>query len=173
MASTGHWVHAAFASAADARDALQKLATAGVQARDIEVRSSIPQPDVQPVGSRPKTRVPLMAVVGGVVGGTSFFLLVALSSMAYPLPTGGMPIVPMMTTGIIVFEGTAIGAILCTVATVLIEGGLLRFRGTTPRPIDGYLAAGNIIVSVRSDDGATGDWTAQALATDAESEESG
>lgn len=160
------WTQAVFGSVADARDALQKLGAAGVPAGEIEVRSSIPLEGVQPVGSEPRTRVPLMAVIGGVLGATAAILLVALTSLAYPLPTGAMPIVPAMTTGIITFEGTAIGAILCTVGTVFVEGGLLRF-GHPPQPLDAYLAAGNIIIAVRSPAGATADWTSRALATDA------
>ena len=89
------WLHAAFDSVSDAQDALEQLAEAGVDASEIEVRSSIPLVhEVCPVGLEVRSRVPLMAVVGGLTGATVAFLLVSLSSQAYPLPTGGMPIVP-------------------------------------------------------------------------------
>lgn len=161
------WIHAVFASPTDAGDALRELAAAGVAPADIEVRSSIPLPDLRPAGSEPRTRVPLMAVLGGLLGGTGAFLLTSLTSQAYPLPTGGMPIVPLPPSGIITFEGVAIGAILCTVGTMLYEGGLLRM-GAEPRALDGHLAAGRIIVSVRSTDLRADGWTAKAVVTEEE-----
>lgn len=164
------WVHAVFATPADASHALRELAAAGVAAADIEVRSSIPLPDLRPAGSEPRTRVPLMAVLGGLLGGTGAFLLTSLTSQAYPLPTGGMPIVPLPTSGIITFEGVAVGAILCTVGTMLYEGGLMRLRAD-PRPLDAHLAAGQIIVSVRSADLRTDAWAARAVVTEQEGEQ--
>ena len=158
------WIHAAFASPSDARDALDRLAEAGTPAGDIEVRSSIPLHDVRTSGPAPRTRVPLMAVLGGLLGGIAAFSLFSLSSLAYPLPTGGMAIVPLPPSGIITFEGIAIGAILCTVGTVLFEGRLLR-RGSEPGPLDVHLAAGNIIVSVRSTDLPTEEWASGAIVT--------
>jgi hypothetical protein len=169
MARSSHtadgWHHAAFASPADARHALRNLADAGIAAADIEVRSSIPLEGVRAPGPEPRTRVPVMAVLGGVLGGIAAFSLFSLSSLAYPLPTGGMNIVPLPPSGIITFEGIAIGAILCTVATVLYEGGLLRLR-REPGPLDRYLAAGSIIVSVRSTDAPPGEWASRAIVTE-------
>ena len=160
------WLHAAFDSASDARDALEQLAEAGVTASEIEVRSSIPLVhEVCPVGLEVHSRVPLMAVVGGVLGGTAAFLLTSLTSQAYPLPTGGMPIVPLPTAGIITFEGLALGAILCTVATVFYECRLPRLGGG-PGPLDQHLAAGSIIVAVKSTDGASEAWAEKASATE-------
>ncbi|SVD86740.1 uncharacterized protein METZ01_LOCUS439594, partial [marine metagenome] len=70
------------------------------------VRSSIPLGhEVCPVGLQVHSRAPLMAVLGGLMGGTIAILLVTLTSRAYPLPTGGMPIVPLPTAGVITFEG--------------------------------------------------------------------
>ena len=64
------WLHAAFDSPSDVRDALARLATAGVAARDIEVRSSIPlDHDLHPTGLEIRSRVPSMAILGGVLGG--------------------------------------------------------------------------------------------------------
>ena len=136
MSQTATWLHAAFDSPADAQSALEQLAEDGVAANDIEVRSSIPLVhEVCPVGLEVHSRVPLMAVAGGLLGGTAAFLLVSLTSLAYPLPTGGMPIVPLPTVGVITFEGLALGAILCTVATVLCLTGRgasgMTFRRTS------------------------------------------
>ena len=166
MAPAGSWLHAVFDSPSDAQDALEQLAEAGFTASEIEVRSSIPLVhEVCPVGLEVHSRVPFMAVVGAVLGGTAAFLLTSLTSQAYPLPTGGMPIVPLPTTGVITFEGLALGAILCTVATVFYECRLPRLRGR-PGPLDQHLAAGSIIVAAKSTDGASEAWAAKATATE-------
>ncbi len=158
------WTHAAFAKPSDAQDALERLAEAGVAASEIEVRSSIPLGhEVCPVGLQVHSRVPLMAVLGGLMGGTIAILLVTLTSRAYPLPTGGMPIVPLPTAGVITFEGLALGAILCTVATVFFECRLPRL-GVPAGPFDRMLADGSIVIAVRSDR-VPSQWAAKATAT--------
>ncbi len=174
MSENATWLHAAFDSTSDAQDALEQLAEAGVTASEIEVRSSIPLPhDVCPVGLEVRSRVPLMAVLGGMLGGSAAFLLTSFTSQDYPLPTGGMPIVPLPTAGVITFEGLALGAILCTVATVFFECRLPRLDGMLgerlsgrPGPLDQHLAAGSIIVAAKSSDGASEAWAAKATATE-------
>lgn len=143
-----NWSYAVFTTSSAAKTALDRLTDAGVTATDVEVRSSVPIHGIAPGGRAPKTRVPTMAILGGIVGGVGAFLLASLTALDYPLPTGGMPIVALPPSGIITFEGTAIGAILCTVATVFYEGELFRFRKAGP--LDEHIAAGNIVVSVRS-----------------------
>lgn len=154
--------HAVFETGAQLREALRRLAQGGVAASDIEVRSSIPLDahSIEPSGQRPRSLVPLMAVLGGALGSIAAYLLVALTSRAYPLVTGGMPIVPLMSTAIIVFEGAAIGCILLTVASVLLECRLPRLKWT-PGPFDAGIAAGQIVVAVRGRPDA--EWRAEAL----------
>ena len=168
MPATQGWTHAVFSSAADARDALERLAEAGIGVGDIEVRSSIPlEHDVRPAGLELRTRVPGMGVLGGLLGGTAMFLLNRLASLAYPLPTGGMALVPLPPSAVVTFEGIALGAILFTVGTVLYEcrlPGLRKARG----PLDEHLAAGGIIIAVRSSEVPSGEWAARAAVTKAE-----
>ena len=163
MAAEATVTHAVFTTGAQVREALTLLAQSGVEAADIEVRSSVPldEHDVEPAGRAPRSRVPLMAMLGGVLGGVAAYLLVALTSRAYPLVTGGMPIVPLMSTAIIVFEVAAMGCILLTVATVLFECGLPRLAWHAG-PFDAELAAGKIVVAVRGQAGR--EWTAGAVA---------
>ena len=159
------WLHAAFDSPSDVRDALARLATAGVAASDIEVRSSIPlDHDLHPAGLEIRSRVPYMAMLGGVLGGAAAYMLISFTSQAYPLPTGGMPIVPVPTSAVIMFEGLAIGAMLCTVATVLYECRLPQL-GAGPGPLDQHLAAGSIILIVRSPGTTPQEWASRAMVT--------
>lgn len=80
-----------------------------------------------------------------------------------------MPIVPLPTAGVITFEGLALGAILCTVATVFFECRLPRLGGMLggeSGPLDQLLAAGSIIVAAKSGEGASHAWAAKATATE-------
>ena len=157
-------LHAVFVRSADARAALHHLAQDGVPPEKVEVRSSVPlEHDVIPVGSKLRSRIPWTSLAGATLGGTAFFLMVKLTSEAYPLPTGGMPIVPMPTTGVITFEGVAIGAVLTTVATVLFECGLPGLK--KPGPLDHHLALDHVLVSVKCDEGASTAWAAKAIET--------
>ena len=158
--------HAAFASPYDVRDALKRLAADGVASRDIEIRSSAPlDHDVFPDGAGVRSRMPWMALLGAVGGGTAFFLMVKLTSEAYPLPTGHMPIVALPATGVIVFEGVAIGAIICAVATVLYECGLPALFRSKQGPLDHHLADDHVLVSVKCDEGSSTEWAAEAVET--------
>jgi hypothetical protein len=160
----GDRLHAAFYTSVEARLALNRLGQDGVAPEDVEVRSSVPlEHDVLPVGSRLRSLLPWTSVIGGLTGGTLFFLLVKLTSEGYPLPTGGMPIVPLPPTGVITFEGVAIGAVIATVATMLFEAGLPSRKA--PGPLDHHIALDHVLVSVKCDEGTSTAWTANALET--------
>lgn len=158
-------LHAVFASPYDVRAALDRLESDGFAHSDVEIRSSAPlDHDVFPDSHTVHSRMPWMATMGAFLGGIAFFLMVKLTSEAYPLPTGGMPIVPLPPTAVITFEGIAIGAILCTVGTVLFECSLPGLRSKTG-PLDHHLADDHVLVSVRCDEGASTEWAAGALET--------
>ena len=59
-----------------------------------------------------RTRIFLIASIGGVFGALLGLLFVRFTQLVYPLPTGGMPITPRWTNGIIMYETTMLGAIL-------------------------------------------------------------
>ena len=85
------------------------------------------------------------AVVGAVLGGLSGYLLTTLTQKSYPLPTGGMPLTPPWTNGIIVYELTMLGAIIFTLVNLLIGAGLPNFK---PRVYDPETWNGKILVGV-------------------------
>jgi hypothetical protein len=159
-------VHAAFLSPYDVREALERLEEDGIEAADVEIRSSAPlDHDVFPERHGVHSRMPWMALTGAVLGGTGLFSLVAWSSTHYPLPTGGMPLVALPPTGVITFEGVAIGAIIFTVATVLYECGLPGLWSSGTGPLDYHLADDHVLVTVECDEGASMEWAAKALET--------
>ena len=67
---------------------------------------------------------PLGAFVGAGVG----YALSAFTQRTYPLPTGGMPIVAMWPTGIIMYELMMLGAILTTIVAFMIASGLPNYK---------------------------------------------
>ena len=71
-----------------------------------------------------RTSMPWLAPVGALLGGTAGYALSAFTQRTYPLPTGGMPIVAMWPTGIIMYELAMFGAIFTTIVTFLISAGL-------------------------------------------------
>ncbi len=85
------------------------------------------------------------AVLGGIVGGTLGYLLTTLTQHSYPILTGGMPLSPTWTNGIIVYEMTMLGAILTTLVTLLIGAGLPNFKGVIT---DAEIWQGKIVVGV-------------------------
>jgi hypothetical protein len=85
------------------------------------------------------------AVFGGGVGGTLGYLLTTLTQKSYPILTGAMPLTPMWTNGIIVYEMTMLGAILTTLVTLLIGAGLPNFKGVIADP---EIGTGKILVGV-------------------------
>ena len=66
--------------------------------------------------------------------------------------------------GVFAIDSIAIGAILCTVGTVLFECGLPGF-GRKAGPLDHHLADDHVLVSVKCAEDASKAWAAGALET--------
>jgi hypothetical protein len=85
------------------------------------------------------------AVLGAAIGGTCGYLLTTLTQRAYPIHTGGMPLTPPWTNGIIIYELTMLGAILTTLITLLLGARLPNFKGVIKDP---EIWQGKILVGV-------------------------
>ena len=92
-----------------------------------------------------RTRIFLIASIGGGFGAILGLLFVRFTQLVYPLPTGGMPITPRWTNGIIMYETTMLGAILTTVVTLLVTARLPHFG---KRLSDPEIWQGKILVGV-------------------------
>jgi hypothetical protein len=77
-------------------------------------------------GTEQTSRLGIFSVFGGIVGATGAILLTVVTSEEVGLVTGGMPIVTPWAFGIIVFELTALGAILATLGRMIFEAGLIK-----------------------------------------------
>lgn len=115
----------------------------------IEVMSCEPLEDEAFGWEEQRTPMPWLAVLGALVGGSCGYGLASFTQRTYPLPTGGMPIVAMWPTGIVMYELTMLGAIVTTIVTFLIAAGLPNFR---ERLYDPEVTNGKILVGVSNPD---------------------
>jgi|SRR5579863_40542 len=110
-----------------------------------------PEPIEERIADLPKERTPMpwLAALGGVLGGTAGYMLATFTQRTYPLPTGGMPIVSLWPTGIVMYELTMLGAILTTLITFLITARLPNYR---KQLYDPGISDGKILVGVADPD---------------------
>lgn len=119
-------VVARFRNSDDALGAIDDLRRMDIASEAITLGS--PEPimhrDQNELGK--KSRVGIFAIAGGFMGAFAALGLTIGTSRSMGLTTGGMPIVAPWPFGIIVFELTALGAILATFGRTLFEAGLLH-----------------------------------------------
>ena len=116
-----------------------KLVNAGVD--DFEVLSDTPYPEGA-FGERPsKHALYIFPLMGAAVGLSIALLLTAGTQLAYPVVTGGKPILAIPPMVIISYEGTMLGAILATIVGVIFESRLPRSKVGLydPRITEGYI----------------------------------
>jgi len=132
-------------SAQRAVDALRSASSElGFDARRIVVVSSEPLEGYAFADEHAKTPMFGLAALGGLLGAGFGYWLASFTQRAYPLPTGGMPIVAPWTNGIIIYELTMLGAILFTLFTLLASAPLpnLGSRVSDPEIWNGKILVG-------------------------------
>jgi len=131
-----------------ARAAAAGLQQEGFPREAITVMSGEPLPGfiADSESTSPPARAGLLAIAGGLVGAAAAIGLTVWTSRRMGLVTGGMPIVTTWAFGIIVYELTALGAILAVFVTTVYEAGLLR--KAPPPEIDSAIADGKVAVAV-------------------------
>lgn len=127
-----------------AQQAVSNLRAAGVADRDITVISSEPFEHFEFGHRDARTAMPWIAAAAGMAGLLLTYYLLGLSQRSWPLVTSGMPIVPLWTNLIIIFEMTMLSAIIATVITLLVTAGLPSRGGKLydPEVSDGYILVG-------------------------------
>ncbi len=138
-------IYGLFADPASADRAVNALQAAGVSRSKILVMSAQPFDDYSFTETDHATVMPWLSVLGGIVGGISGFAIAAYSQTAYPLVTGGMPIIAPWPTGIVTYELTMLGAVIATVITLLITTGLPNWG---PKLYDPEISNGKILIGV-------------------------
>jgi Protein of unknown function (DUF3341) len=146
-------IYALYDDGAGAQRAVDSLRRAGVSDSAITVISDQPMEAYEFGEMNRETRIWYIASVGGIAGLIFATWLTRMTELAWPLPTGNMPIVSWWPNLIVMFELTMLGAILATVVTLLVTGELVRRR---PALYDPQVSDGKILVGVdgssRADD---------------------
>ena len=137
-------VYGLYADPNVAQQAVNNLRSAGVADADITVISSEPFEHLEFGHRDAKTSMPWSAAAAGLFGLLATYYLLGASQMAWPLRTSGMPIVPLWTNLIIIFEMTMLSVIIATVITLLLTAGLPSRAGKLydPEVSDGYILVG-------------------------------
>jgi hypothetical protein len=130
-----------------AQHAVEELRRAGVRERAITVVSSQPFEEFEFSHRDKPTWIYWIAAAGGAVGLLVGFLIAYGTQTAWPIVTGGMPIVPMYPNIIIMFELTMLGAILSTVVALFITTELPAVKSTV---YDSAVSDGKILVGVEN-----------------------
>jgi hypothetical protein len=140
-------VYALYSRRESAVRAVDNLRAAGIAADRIRVCSSEPLGDHELPVSGGETWMPWIAGLGGLAGMAVGYSLTATTQSLWPLTTGGMPVVSIWTNLIVIFELTMLGAVLSTVATLLVTAAIPRRR---PKLYDSEIGNGKILVGVEN-----------------------
>ena len=140
-------MYALYQDGQSAERAVNALRASGVADTDIAVITAEPMEDYEFAAINHRTLIWYIASAGGLIGLALGTWLTRMTELAWPLPTGNMPIVAWWPNMIVIFELTMLGAILATVITLMVTGGLLR---KTPALYDPEVTNGKILVGVES-----------------------
>ncbi|MCI0440380.1 MAG: DUF3341 domain-containing protein [Chloroflexi bacterium] len=149
MMTTKRSVLGLFNSEDVAADAMDALRYAGFTSSEYEVLTDTPYPEGTFGESEPVHKLYRWPLIGAACGFIVAILLTAGTQLAYPLVTGGKPILSIPPMTIIVYEGSMLGAIIFTVVGIVIESRLPRlFMGA----YDERITQGYIGVAVTTDE---------------------
>lgn len=108
-------------AAADAGDALKG---AGISEDEYDFLTDSPYPEGAFGEREERHRLYIFPFVGALLGLISGILLTSMTQVAYPLVTGGKPILALPPMAVVTYEGTMLGAILFTVLGIIFESRL-------------------------------------------------
>ena len=128
-----------------AQRAVNNLHAAGVRNEQITIVSAEPFEEHDFADRDKATWMGWIALAGAIAGLAVATWLTRMTELAWPLPTGNMPIVAWWPNLIVMFELTMLGGILAAVATLLVTASLPRRR---PVFYDPAVAEGRILVGV-------------------------
>ena len=139
-------VYGLYPNGQSAQQAVNRVRAAGFTDRRITVFSAQPMEDYEFGQIDKATWMWWIAAGGGLAGMATAFGLTWLTETSWPIKVGGLPIVAWWPNLIIIFELTMLGAILATVTTLVVAGGLGR-RSTLYDP---EVSDGKILVGVEN-----------------------
>ena len=124
-----------------AADALDALRAEGYETNEYEVLTGTPYPEGTFGEAEPVHKLFRWPLIGAACGFIIGLVLTTGTQLAYPVVTGGKPILGIPPMAIIMYEGTMLGAIVFTVIGVVLESRLPRiFMGAyDTRITEGYI----------------------------------
>jgi len=140
-------VYALYSTPDAAQRAVNGLRAAGIGDDRITILSSEPIEEHEFAHRDKATWMGWIAAAGGVTGLAFAAWLTRMTELAWPLPTGNMPIVAWWPNLIIMFEMTMLFAILAAVITLLVTA---RLPGRRPALYDPDVMNGKILVGVEN-----------------------
>ena len=122
-------------------DALDGLHNAGFESHECDVLTGTPYPEGTFGEAEPIHKLYRFPLIGAACGFIVGLLLTAGTQLAFPLVTGGKPLLSIPPMAIVMYEGTMLGAILFTVFGIIFESRLPRlFMGAyDTRITEGYI----------------------------------
>jgi Alternative complex III, ActD subunit len=147
MAQT--WCLAKFNQPPEARAAIRRLIQSGVDPESMEVMTSQPIHGERFLPEKKTTKLRTWALSGAAIGMVAGCSLATITALNYPLVKGGMPIVAPWTVGLITYETTMLGAVLATLAGLLVE---LRLPNFKKLPYDESVVDGGVLLAVKFSD---------------------
>ena len=138
-------VYALYTEPDDVQRVVDSLRTAGLSEPEIIVISSEPIEEYEFSHRDKATWLYWIAGAGGILGLTLATWLTRMTELAWPLPTGNMPIVSWWPNLIIMFEMTMLGGMLATVVALLV---IAKLPMREPALYDRDVADGRILVGV-------------------------
>src|SRR5262245_28878572 len=121
--------------------ALDRLRAANFNGHDLKVLADTPYPEGAFGEEHEGHRLYVFPFIGATCGFSVGLLLTIGTQLAYPMITGGKPVLSVPPIVHILYEGTMLGAILFTVLGIIFESRLPDLSGAPydPRISEGYL----------------------------------
>ncbi len=109
-------------------DAVAHFKQSGFLAEDLDIFSGTAYPEGTFGEAEPAHRLYLFPIIGALVGFAIGLLWTSGTQIAYPLVTGGKPLLSVPPMTIIMYENTLLGAIVFTVLGVFFESRLPKLH---------------------------------------------
>ena len=123
---------------------MQNLRAAGVAPEKLVVMCSEPYEEYSFAHDH-GSKMPLIAVLGGIIGGTAGLAFVWYSQVSYPIPTAGMPIFTKWPVVIIAYELTMLGVVAASVITLIVTAIIPNLK---EKFYDPEISNGKILIGV-------------------------
>lgn len=132
-----------------AADAMDGLAQAGFELGTFDVLTGTPYPEGAFGEYVPQHRLFRFPVFGAIIGFTGSILLTAGTQIAFPVVTGGKPILSLFAMIIITYEMTMLAAVIATVVGIMFESRLpnMKMGAYDERITEGLIG---VVISVDS-----------------------